>query len=68
MGQQLHVGNVRGIKVDNNAAWHSRDYPDGKITYWCGSWGERTPKELLKECQSIIIDLLIQHPDLLDDL
>lgn len=64
-GVQLHAGILRGMgkRTSMNSVWHSGDH---KI-YWCGSWGDRTYKELYKECQSIIADLEKNHPDLVKE-
>jgi len=41
--------------------WH---YEPDNNTYWSGSTHELSPKELFDACQSTILDLLINHPDL----
>jgi hypothetical protein len=54
-----------GKNKDGEGLWHShgKHYhkPD---TYWCGSWGDRTPEELLLECESTLADLHRYHPEL----
>jgi hypothetical protein len=58
-GIQLQAGKLRGT---GDSVWHSNDH----VTYWCGSWHDRTAEELYKECQTIMRDLLKNHPDLAD--
>lgn len=58
-GVQDHAGKLFGTTT-GKAVWHT----DGKGNYWCGSWHTRTPKQLLRECRSIIPDLLKNHPEL----
>jgi hypothetical protein len=45
---------------NGNSLWHT----DDKGNYWCGHWYNRTPEQLLKECQSTIHDLITNHPEL----
>jgi hypothetical protein len=59
--KQNHAGNLKG-KKNGTKVWHSR-FKEPKI-YWCGSWHERTYKELYKECQTIMKDLEKNHPDI----
>jgi hypothetical protein len=60
-GHQIALGKNEG----GGGLWHShgKHYhkPD---TYWCGSWGDRTPEELLFECESVIFDMRLYHPEL----
>ena len=60
-GRQVALGKNK----DGDGLWHShgKHYhrPD---TYWCGNWGDRTPEELLSECESVIADMRLYHPDL----
>ncbi len=55
--EQIHAGYSEKRK---STIWHT----DSKGEYWCGDWHHRTPSELLEECKSTIIDLLINHPEL----
>jgi hypothetical protein len=54
-----------GKNEEGDGLWHShgKHYhkPD---TYWCGNWGDRTPEELLSECESVIADMRLYHPEL----
>jgi len=59
LGGQLHAGNLKG---SGGKVWHSGDH----MNYWCGSWHERTAEELYKECQTVMRDLLKNHPELAD--
>lgn len=54
---------------DGTALWHMWDDggPEPHEKYFSGDWYDRTPKELLDECRSIIVDLLENHPELKDD-
>lgn len=56
-GQSIYKG------YPMNALWHT----DSKSLYWCGNWYHRTPLELLKECQATIVDLIQNHPELIND-
>jgi hypothetical protein len=60
-GNQVALGKHK----DGSGLWHShgKHYhkPD---TYWCGNWGDRTPEELLSECESVITDMRLYHPEL----
>ena len=59
---QLHAGKLKG---KGDGVWHTKDEPNGVSTvYWCGSWHDRTAKELYDECQTIMRDLLRNHPEL----
>jgi hypothetical protein len=66
MSNQLHAG-TRAKKSEGrnlypgNKVWHT-NFDNTK--YWSGTWYERTPAQLLKECRSIIRDLLKNHPEL----
>ena len=59
----MGVGKLMG-KTRGRAVWHLRE--DGK-TYWCGLWHDRTPRQLFKECQTILLDLARNHPDLIKE-
>lgn len=58
-GVQLHAGIS---KKTGRPIWHS----DNHIDYWSGNWGNRNYRELYKECQTIMRDLLKNHPELAD--
>ena len=59
MDKQLHAGKLKGTGDD---VWHA-DVVVGRIlTYWYGSWHQRTPEELFSECMTIIRDLMKNHP------
>lgn len=61
-GHQVALGKAAS---DGDGLWHSHGkYYHNPNTYWCGGWGDRTPEELLSECQSIIADMRIYHPEL----
>ena len=60
MSEQLHAGKLKGTGEE---VWHS-ELDNGVLTYWCGSWHRRTPEELYAECQTILADLLRNHPEL----
>lgn len=62
---QKHAGRLKGI---GGAVWHTITALNGETRYWCGNWDRRTPVELFLECNSIIQDLLNNHPDLIKDL
>lgn len=63
-GHQVALGKHK----DGKGLWHSwgRDIHNSKKsnTYWCGHWGNRTPEELLSECESVISDMRLYHPEL----
>lgn len=54
----MGIGKFKGR---GKAIWHLKQ--DGKH-YWSGLWHDRTPKQLLKECQTTIKDLYKNHPEL----
>ena len=56
---QLHVG---VSALNGGGLYHT----DTKGLYWCGHTHHRTPRELLVECQTTILDLIKNHPDILD--
>lgn len=57
--QQLNAGKLRGTGA---AVWHTTLGTTND--YWCGEWSHRTPRQLLRECETIIDDLLRNHPEL----
>lgn len=58
-GVQLHAGKLKGV---GHSVWHSDNHTD----YWTGSMHNRTYKELYLECQTVMRDLLKNHPELAD--
>ncbi len=58
-GVQLHAVKLKGY---GDSVWHSGDH----VNYWTGSLHNRTYKELYKECQTVMRDLLKNHPELAD--
>jgi hypothetical protein len=46
--------------MNGDTLWHT----DSKGLYWCGQWYERTPLQLLNECETTILDLLKDYPEL----
>lgn len=56
-GVQLHAGKLKGV---GRSVWHSDDH----VTYWTGSMHTRTAEELYRECQTVMRDLLKNHPEL----
>ena len=63
MAEQVHAGRLKG---HGDAVWYSQEKPDGSLAYWCGSWHERTPEELLRESLLVVHDLLQNHPELVE--
>jgi hypothetical protein len=46
--------------MNGNTLWHT----NSEGLYWCGHWYERTPLQLLNECETTILDLLKDYPEL----
>lgn len=60
-GHQITIGKNK----DGEGLWHSHGkYYHNPDTYWSGRWGDRTPEELLFECESMLEDLHTYHPEL----
>lgn len=54
----MGIGKLKGR---GKSIWHFRE---GDKKYWSGAWYDRTPTQLLRECQTTIKDLYKNHPEL----
>ena len=60
-GNQVALGKHK----DGNGLWHSHGmYYHKPDTFWCGNWGDRTPEELIRECETTLEDLKTYFPEL----
>ena len=59
-GSQVSFGSLKG---EGGSVWHT----GSDCFLWCGSWHHRTPAELHAECKSIIRDLEIAYPSLIEE-